>query len=142
MEKQNDLYKWVDRMTTCFRSATLQECEDWAAKCIEEGWVRNGNTLSHPNHGQVLYLIPSNQSRYYGEVEHLNEKIRDSYIASQEGIIEVATQVILNEIAEIAGQQPTTVTITAHRNVLHKSPFFHQQNQLHFNKNFKKEINE
>ena len=118
MEKQkNDLYKWVDSMAAFFGSAgaTLQECEDWAEKCIKDGWVRNGNILSHPNHGQVLYLIPSSQLRYYGEVAHLNEKMREAYIASQEGIIERATPVMLNEIAESAGQQPTNVTITAHR---------------------------
>jgi hypothetical protein len=120
MEKQNDLYKWVDMMTTCFRSATLQECENWAAKQLERGWVRNGNTLSHPNHGQVLYLMPSSQPCYYGEANY--EKKLFDVIASQKPIL-------------------ANVTIIAHRNVLHKSPFW-EQKPLPFNKNFKKEINE
>lgn len=43
-------------MGMCYHG-TLEKCNKWAEQCIREGWVRNGNVITHPNHGQVLQLV-------------------------------------------------------------------------------------
>jgi hypothetical protein len=66
-------YEWIDSMAACYRGS-LENCENWSNQLVTEGWVRNDNRLSHPNHGQVLTLVE------YIEPQKVLDKVIDGIL--------------------------------------------------------------
>lgn len=50
------IYEWRDSLAACF-CGSLGQCNNWGNQCVKEGWVRVDNTLTHPNHSQILKLV-------------------------------------------------------------------------------------